>query len=832
VNLRLPSAQQLQAFGLDAAWSKTLHVSSHDGAAHTWHYLDRPGTASNAPVVVCLHGNPTWSFLWSRVFAELNPAYRVIAPDHLSMGWSDNVGARRYRDRVADVHDFLDALHVRGPVWLVAQDWGGAIAMGFAVASPERVQGMVLSNTGIAIPANRRAPLLIRISALVGLHRLITRTTSLFVRGTPFLPGIGLSRDQRKALAAPYIRASQRVGVGGFVADVPFTDSHPSAHDISVVADRLRHLTIPVRLVWGSRDPVFNDDFAADLMSHLSDVSLHRVARAGHLAVLETSIAPLIEEAMTQEAQKNAHTSLVKETTTSEITEMLWARIVSAANKNAVAISDAAANEVVSHAEFESRVATFAAALTARGVKSGDRLAVLVPPSIDLIALVYACWRIGAVTVVADRGLGLTGLRHAVRSARVQHVVGPLQALAASRVLRWAPGALFISLSSLRKAPMVTALSEVSAPEPDIHQSAAVLFTSGATGPAKGVRYTHAQLCAQRDALEKTYGITRQDSFVAAFAPFALFGPALGICTGLADMDVTSPRTLTATALNDACRRISASMVFASPAALANVLNTANGPCDSLASVRLVLSAGAPVPLDTLQKMRSLCPVAELHTPYGMTELLPVADISLAQREQVGNGRGVCVGQPVRGCNVMISSPQSLERLPVGQTGELLARAAWMSSGYDKLWMTERAARPSDGVDSWHRTGDVGHCDAEGNLWIEGRLVHVIHTERGVVTPVPLEVLVEAVPGVERAAAVGIGPVGAQVVVIVVEAPAESPGLASVVLTRAVRDAVRPQSVAAVWCTKSLPVDIRHNSKIDRTAVALEMSQRLSGGSS
>jgi acyl-CoA synthetase (AMP-forming)/AMP-acid ligase II len=509
---------------------------------------------------------------------------------------------------------------------------------------------------------------------------------------------------------------------------------------------------------------------------------------------------------------------------------MLWARIVSAPDKNAVAISDAAANEVVSKAEFESLVATFATALTTRGVKSGDRLAVLVPPSIDLIALVYACWRIGAVTVVADRGLGLTGLRHAVRSARVQHVVGPLQALTASRVLRWAPGALFISLSSLQKAPRVTALSEVFAPEPDIQQSAAVLFTSGATGPAKGVRYTHAQLCAQRDALERTYGITRQDSFVAAFAPFALFGPALGICTGLADMDVTSPRTLTATALNDACRRIRATMVFASPAYLSNVLNTANTSCDSLASVRLVLSAGAPVPLVTLQKMRSLCPAAEFHTPYGMTELLPVADISLTQREQAGDGRGVCVGQPVPGCDVIISSPQSLESLPVGQTGELLARAAWMSSGYDKLWMTERAARPSDGINTWHRTGDVGHCDAEGNIWIEGRLVHVIHTERGAVTPVPLEVLVELVPGVERAAAVGVGPLGAQVVVIVVQAPAESPGLASVVLARAVRDAVRPQTLAAVWCVKSLPVDIRHNSKIDRTAVALELSQRLSGG--
>ena len=830
MNLRLPSAEQLQAYGLNDSWSQSVRVPSHDGSVHTWHYLDRPGAHTDAPVVVCLHGNPTWSYLWSRVFAELHSTYRVVAPDHLSMGWSERVGTRRYRDRVADLHDFLDALSIRGPVWLVAQDWGGAIAMGFAVASPERVAGMVLSNTGIAIPQNRRAPLLIKISASVGIHRLITRTTSLFVRGTPFLPGIGLKREQRQALAAPYVRASLRGGVSGFVADVPFGEKHPSAHDISIVAERLRHLTVPVRLVWGSRDPVFNDDFAADLMSRFRNVSLHRVARAGHLTVLETSIAPIIEEAIKETEPSKTSTSDVVMASRIEPVEKLWARISSPLDKDAIAISDAAANEVVSYAEFESRVATFATALTTRGVKSGDRLAVLVPPSIDLIALVYACWRIGAVTVVADRGLGLKGLRHAVRSARVQHVVGPAKALMASRLLRWAPRAMFTSVSALRKAPLVSTLSNVSVPEPDGQQVAAVLFTSGATGPAKGVRYTHAQLCAQRDALEHTYGITRSDSFVAAFAPFALFGPALGICTGLADMDVTSPRTLTARALDDACRRVKATMVFASPAALTNVLSTADATCEFLASVRLVLSAGAPVPLETLRHMRKLCPVAEFHTPYGMTEILPVADISLTQREHVGDGRGVCVGQPVLGCDVVISSPDSVEHLPSGQTGEVLARAAWMSAGYDKLWLTERAARPSVEGNVWHRTGDVGHRDSNGNIWIEGRLVHVIHTEDGAVTPVPLEVLVETIPHVNRAAAVGVGPIGAQVVVIVLEAAGVPVGLAPPDLTKSVRDVVSPQRVAAVWIMASLPVDIRHNSKIDRTAVAANMSSLLSGG--
>ena len=361
-----------------------------------------------------------------------------------------------------------------------------------------------------------------------------------------------------------------------------------------------QQLTIPVRLVWGSKDPVFNDDFADDLLQRFRNVFLHRIAGAGHLAVLETSIATMIEVAIAESAEDHHAESHNPPSSTSE---MLWSRIPTlpgSPRASDIAICDAAADESLTHSEFESRVATYASAFSARGISLGDRVAVLVPPSVDLVAVIYALWRIGAVTVVADRGLGLRGLRHAVRSARVQHVVGIRNALVAARVLRWAPRARFISVSSLQSAPQVLLLSQVTSTAPTLSDNAAVLFTSGATGPAKGVRYTHQQLCAQRDALQDTYGITSDDSFVAAFAPFALFGPALGIRTGLADMDVTAPGTLTAQALNDACARVHATMVFASPAALVNVLRTSGAGFEALALVphlSTALFSLPPIPL-------------------------------------------------------------------------------------------------------------------------------------------------------------------------------------------------------------------------------------------
>ena len=843
----------LRLVAVDTTWSRRITVAAHDGGSHEWHLLDRPGTDPTAPIVVCLHGNPTWSVIWSRLIRELDPAHRVIAPDHLSMGWSERLPhPRRYRDRVLDVVDLLEALGLGDgpPVWLVGHDWGGAIAMGVAAERPDRVAGLLLANTGIAVPAGRRAPRLIRLAAQRGLHELGTLRTPAFVVGTPLLPGRHIARPLRQALAAPYHGAARRTGVAAFVADVPFDEQHPSSADIAAVATALPGLAMPVHLVWGARDPVFDDSFADDLLARFRGATLHRWAGAGHLVALEESIAPVLEAAITASHDTGDHDTgdlaRAGSATDEHPPAPLWAAVAERAGDDTVAIADASDDTTVSRSEFDRRVASAATALTRLGVAPGDRVAVLVPPGADLLTVVYACWRIGAVTVVADRGLGLRGLGRAVRSARVQHVVGVAPALVAARLGRWAPGARRLTVDAVRgtsTAGEAVGLRDLRLPEPMPGDPAAVVFTSGATGPAKGVRYTHAQLGAQRDALRRLYGITGDDRFVAAFAPFAVFGPALGITTCFADMDVTSPRTLTADALEAACAAVDATMVFGAPAALANVVRTRSGATPALGRVRLVLSAGAPVPERVAAEMRRICPEAEVHTPYGMTEVLPVADISTDERDSIGPGRGVCVGRPVDDCEVTVlpltAVPLTGQReLPVplraGETGEITVRSSWMSSGYDRLWLTEAAARvdvsgASDGR-HWHRTGDVGHLDEHGRLWVEGRVAHVIHTSGGTITPVPLEVAAERLAAVSRAAAVGVGPVGCQQVVLVVDPTDGSPdGPATVTLTDAVRAAVAPVPVAAVWVDRDLPVDIRHNSKIDRAALAATMARRLSG---
>jgi olefin beta-lactone synthetase len=838
----LPSALDWTQWGVDPAWSRVVAVEGHDGATRDVHVLDRAAdpTIPSLGTVVCVHGNPSWSYLWRSFLHTLPSGYRVVAVDQLGMGYSERTEPRTYATRVRDLDDIITALALTEPVVLAGHDWGGAMVMGWAVAHAERVRAMVLCNTGIAIPAGTRGPSVIRFaSRLTG---LIGQRTRVFVDGTIALGRGRIDPMARQAFRAPYRRAEHRHAVGEFVADAPFGPTHPSAGALAEVAHKLSSLQCPVLLAFGANDPVFGDRFADDLAMRLPQADRHRFPLANHLVVEEADVASVVDRWLHDRVAATAGEPGIDALNTATPTSYrpIWSALAARSNDSEVAYLDGATRSSITFRDLHRRVERLATGLRAEGLTPGDRVAVLVPPSVELVVTVYGVWRAGGVAVIADRGLGVAGLGRAVRSGRVGFVIGNRKALAAAKTLRWASDARTFDVRDLERLERDGAPP----PEPQPDDEAAVLFTSGATGPAKGVRYSHRALAAQRDALAATYDITSNDRLVAAFAPFALYGPALGIASATPDCDVTEPGTLTAGALADACRELNATMAFGSPAALANVRNTLSGVA-ALPLVRLLMSAGAPVPAETLEALQVFAPNATFHTPYGMTEALPVCDISLQEIRRAESARvanpifgGVCVGLPVPGADVVIvplgfDSTVPIEPLAVDEPGEILVRSPWLSAGYDGLWLTEAAARPADSAGrTWHRSGDVGHLDAEGRLWVEGRSVHVIRTADGVRTPVAIERAVEVALGSGRAAAVGVGPAGTQVVVVVIERDGSSDGLAPSVLAAAVRAAVAPLAVAAVLERKALPVDVRHNAKIDRTAVSSWATVVLSGGGS
>jgi acyl-coenzyme A synthetase/AMP-(fatty) acid ligase/pimeloyl-ACP methyl ester carboxylesterase len=837
------------------------------GVRRTWHVLDsHAGLPDDAPepvgTLLCVHGNPSWSYLWRRIVAAPPAGWRVVAFDHLDMGFSERTGTLRpLAQRVDDLDSLTGALGLTGPrrtgrMITVAHDWGGPISLGWALRHVDQLAGVVLSNTAVHQPQNATAPNAIRAARLPGVLPALTTRTRNFIRAALFMSRPAPPPAVRQGYYAPYSEAGRRRAIQEFVADIPLERDATSAAPLDAIADGLGALAdVPVLLLWGPRDPVFSDLYLRDLIGRLPHADVHRYVGSSHFVPEDapTFAADLATWVRTRSMLAEPVAGAERPPAVPASERPLWAAITERAldpeTAGLAAVTELGrlgVTRTISFAELDERVARVAAGLHASGVAAGDRIALLVPPGADLTVALYGIWRAGAIAVVVDAGLGIKGMRTALRSAGPAYLIGVAKGLAAAKLM--ATGAQLISVGRVpvglrrglgagRSLEQIEALGACKpTPEPPGHEApAAIAFTSGATGPAKGVLYLHRQLQAQRDELATLYSITVDDRLVAAFGPFALFGAALGIPSAVPDMDLTAPRTLTAAALADAAEAVDATLVFAAPAALANVVATAGSVTGSgrqaLSRIRMLLSTGAPVPAELLHAMRALVPAAEAHAPYGMTEVLPVADIDLAGLDEAGLGNGVCVGEPVPGVQVEVApldrtgKPGGARTTAPDVTGEVCVRAAHLKQRYDRLWVTDQAATPEPG---WHCTGDVGHFDARGRLWIEGRLVHVIVTAEGPVTPVGIERRVESVTGVRRAAAVGVGPAGTAQVVVVVETDAHRAGLAPTELRQAVR-AAGGSGIAAVLTISELPVDLRHNSKIDRIALGRWAERVLDG---
>ena len=639
--------------GLDPAWSRLVTVRGLDGGGRTFHVLDSQ-VADAAVTLLCVHGNPSWSYLWRDLVNRAGPGVRVIAPDHLDMGFSERTGTtRRLRQRIDDLCALTDALGLTGRVVTVAHDWGGPISLGWAQRHRDQLAGIVLANTAVHQPEGSPAPRVIRLARSRGMLEQVTVRTPAFVRGALRLSRPAPAADVRAAYEAPYLTADRRAAIGTFVADIPLETEHPSAATLDEVAAGLSALgEVPALLLWGPSDPVFSDRYLHDLEARLPQADVHRFIGANHYVPEDADVAGAVLTWLDAQAEPTPLPEPRVERAP------LWSELDRKEHDDEPAVIEmtpSGPGRSVSFAALAADVHRIAAGLHASGVAKGDRVALLVPPGIDLTACLYGCWRMGAVPVVADAGLGLRGMGRALESAAPLFLIGVTKALAAARAMRW-PGRRIavtpLPEAAARALGVWATLDDLrhrgeglpAPPEPGPSDLAAVVFTSGATGPAKGVRYRHHQAQAQRDALMHVYDIRPSDRLVAAFAPFALYGAAMGIPSVVPDMEVTAPGSLRADAVGAAAEAVGATLVFASPAALRNIAATSGdleaGHRGALAEVRLLMSAGAPVAPAVLRRAGEVMRNAEAHTPYGMTEVLPVADITLAEIEVAGRVAG------------------------------------------------------------------------------------------------------------------------------------------------------------------------------------------------
>ena len=492
------------------------------------------------------------------------------------------------------------------------------------------------------------------------------------------------------------------------------------------------------------------------------------------------------------------------------------------------------------------------------GVYRGMRVALMAPPSLDFFALVFAIFKLGAVPVMIDPGIGVRHLGKCLQEAAPGAFIGIPKAHAARMILGWARSTAtikiavsahgFLGAMGLKELAALAAERNtypMAVPEPN--ETAAILFTSGSTGPPKGAVYTHEIFGRQVELLKEVYGIQPGEIDLPTFPLFALFGPALGMTEILPDMDPTRPAEVNPIRILEAFHDFPISNMFGSPALINRLAGYGEPRGIQLSTLRRVISAGAPVPAKVLERFSKMLPSGvQIFTPYGATECLPVSSIGSAEilgetRHLTELGKGVCVGRAVPGLTAKIMRITddpiltwngSLELKP-GEIGEIAVKGINATAQYFERPEATQMAKIQDRQNGgfYHRMGDVGYLDESGRLWFCGRKSHRIITQNGPMFTIPCEAVFNTHPAVYRTALVGVKIRGEVQPVICVELNASgNPQAKGEIVNQLLALAQKhphTQAIKNFLFHPRFPVDIRHNAKIFREKLAVWAGKQL-----
>lgn len=500
-----------------------------------------------------------------------------------------------------------------------------------------------------------------------------------------------------------------------------------------------------------------------------------------------------------------------------------------------------------------------AAGLRRLGARDGMRLVLLVRPSIDFISLVFALFKSGVVTVLIDPGLGRRNMIRCLEEVNPDGFVAIPPAHAVRVLLsrrfpnaklnvtvgrRWFWGGA--TLDRLRAQPA----GDFQLAPTRAHDPAAIIFTTGSTGPSKGVLYRHGNFDRQVDEIRDAYGIQPGGIDLPGFPLFALFNAAMGVTTVIPDMDFTRPAQADPRNILEAAHDWKVTQAFGSPA----LWNTVGRYCEthgeSIPTLKCVLSAGAPVPPHVLRRMKAaIHPDGDVHTPYGATEALPVATIAASRilsetAARTAAGAGTCVGRRFPGIRWKViriddgplTSADQIVELPRGEIGELIVSGPVVTTEYVTRVEANPLHKIQDGETFWHRMGDVGYLDSDDRFWFCGRKAHRVETVAGPLYTIPCEGVFNRHPWVYRSALVGVGPRGTQRPVLVVEPWPEHRAAVEANTQRLIDELIasgaehaHTRGIRDFLVHPSLPVDIRHNAKIFRERLAEWAAKRLIG---
>ncbi len=510
-------------------------------------------------------------------------------------------------------------------------------------------------------------------------------------------------------------------------------------------------------------------------------------------------------------------------------------------------------------AELDRESDRMARGLESIGIKRGVRTVLMVPPGFEFFALTFALFKIGAVPVLVDPGMGVKNLKTCLAEAQPEAFIGIPKAHLARMFLGWGKPTIrtlltigkkyFWGGTTLKKILSKTPRDpQYQAAQTADHETAAILFTSGSTGVPKGAVYSHGNFTAQVEMLRQLYAIRPGEIDLPTFPLFALFAPALGMTSVVPEMDFTRPADVDPVKIIAAIEKFQITTMFGSPALINRVGRYGEAHKIKLPSLKRVISAGAPVPAAVLERFANLLDDGvQVFTPYGGTEALPVCSIGSAEilsetRYATDQGKGVCVGKPVPGteleiitvCDGPIRIWDDGLKQGAGEIGELVVKGPQVTQSYFNREESTALGKIADPKNTgyYHRMGDLGYRDEQGRIWFCGRKAHRVLSSEATHFTIPCEAVFNTHPEVFRTALVGVGESGRQrpVLCVELEKGTDTSQLAKIhqELLAIGADNEVTQSIKTFLFHPEFPVDIRHNAKIFREKLAIWAEGQLS----
>ena len=504
-----------------------------------------------------------------------------------------------------------------------------------------------------------------------------------------------------------------------------------------------------------------------------------------------------------------------------------------------------------SQLEKESDQLAFGLART--GISRGTRTILMVTPGMEFFIIVFAMFKVGAVPVVVDPGMGIDRMLQCLKQGKPKafigiekaHLLRTLKPSYFKSVKHWVTvGTRWFWGGDTMKSLMVETDNPYPRAETTRNETAAIVFTTGSTGPAKGVIYTHGNFEAQIRQIQEHFQVDGDEIDLPTFPLFAMFDPALGMTAVIPDMDPTKPALVDPTKIIEAVESHGVTNMFASPALLNRVGKYGKENHIKLPSLRRVVSAGAPVsPANIEQFSVMLSEHAQIHTPYGATEAVPV--ISIASNEILSEtkalseqGYGTCIGRPICDTRMEIIkiSDDPITQLNSGllaednEVGEITVKADLVTEHYFNNKEADLLAKiPDSDGRVWHRMGDLGWKDSKGRVWFCGRKSHRVTMQSETLYSEPVEAIFNNHEAVFRSALAGVGPRNNQIPVIFIEPQTPVRNKKDFILELKKMAKANPltERIDHIFIEKTFPVDIRHNSKIFREKLAVKAKKKL-----